>query len=310
MMGLRSVVHQQASVRRGMLMLEGILVKGYSGFYYVYAEKRVWECSLRGRFRLRDQEFLPGDRVKILPGTGRKATIEEVLPRRNCLSRPPVANIDQAVLVLAATSPDPDFNLLDRLLVQAAAIQVNALLVVTKQDLEEPNEERAAAWQVYSRLGYPVIRLSNKTGAGIAELQAYFTGKTSVLAGPSGVGKSSLLNSLVPGLELKVGQVGRKLQRGRHTTRHVELLPCSGGLVADTPGFSSLYLPTMRREQLAGHFPEFHAYLGQCRFASCLHAQEPDCAVKTAVAAGEIAEFRYRHYLDFLEEVIAAERRY
>ena len=294
----------------GNLMLEGILVKGYSGFYYVYAEDRVWECSLRGRFRIRDQEFLPGDRVKILPGSGRKATIEEVLPRRNCLTRPPVANVDQAVLVFALTSPVPDFNLLDRLLVQVAAAQMEVVLVVTKLDLWQPDEETGSAWQVYTRLGYPVIRISNKTGAGIAELRAYFAGKTSVLAGPSGVGKSSLINSLAPGLELRVGQVGRKLQRGRHTTRHVELLPCAGGLVADTPGFSSLYLPTMKREQLTGYFPEFHAYLGKCRFTSCLHNQEPDCAVKAAVKAGEIAEFRYRHYLDFLEEVIAAERRY
>ncbi|MEM5816352.1 MAG: ribosome small subunit-dependent GTPase A [Desulfitobacterium hafniense] len=296
-------------------MISGILLKGYSGFYYVFAEGRVWECSLRGRFRIRNQEFLPGDRVKILPGTGDKGTIEEVETRHNSLVRPTIANVDQAFLVFACVSPAPDLNLLDRLIVQVTAAQIKPILVLNKIDLGSRGESTAEntfpadGLDFYRQLGCELVKVSTKTGEGLAELQEHINGKVSVLAGPSGVGKSSLVNALSPGLELKTGDVSRKLKRGRHTTRHVELMVCGEGLLADTPGFSSLYLPAMKREELTDYFWEFQD-VGECRFADCQHHKEPDCAVKAAVASGRIQPSRYEHYCQFLEEVIAAERRY
>lgn len=290
------------------MLIQGTLIKGYAGFYYVYTTDRVWECSLRGRFRIQKQDFLPGDRVIILPGAGNKATIEKVLERRNYLPRPSIANVDQAILVFAHQTPDPDYNLLDRLLVQIARAGIDLLLVFTKIDLIKDLNDKNIEY--YRQIGYRVVNVSNKTGEGLKELPDYLTGKISVLAGPSGVGKSSLLNSLEPGRKLKTGLVSDKIGRGKHTTRHVELLPVAGGLVADTPGFSSLYLPEMKREELQNYFPEFDQYKGDCKFKSCLHDKEPACAVKEALEDSKILPTRYEHYLQFLQEVIAKERRF
>lgn len=290
-------------------MLQGILLKGYAGFYYVYADDRVWECSLRGRFRVKKQDFIPGDKVDILPVNGNQATIEKVAERKNSLIRPTVANVDQVLLVFALANPDPDFNLLDRLLVQVGRAGMDILIVFTKRDLLKEGISKTPV-DYYSKIGFKVLNVSNKTGEGIAEVASYLDGRISVLAGPSGTGKSSLLNSLRPDLELKTGEVSSKLGRGRHTTRHVELLQVAGGLVADTPGFSSLYLPEMKREELQLYFPEFINLRTECRFKSCLHDKEPDCAVKEAVNDGRILRMRYEHYLQFLAEVIENERRY
>jgi ribosome biogenesis GTPase / thiamine phosphate phosphatase len=297
-------------------MIEGVLLKGYGGFYYVYAEDRVWECSLRGRFRIKDQDFLPGDRVHILPEGDKKARIEGVLPRLNSLSRPTIANVDQALLVFAMTSPKPDLNLLDRLLIQVTDSEVKPILVFTKLDkyyeetLPVETGRQEVITDVYRKIGYTVFEVSNKTGEGIPELRSRLAGKISVLAGPSGSGKSSLFNALSGGKTLKTGEISQKSQRGRHTTRHVELMVCAGGLLADTPGFSSLFLPKMKREELADCFPEFADRRGECRFNSCLHDKEPDCAIKAAQENGDISTTRYEHYRIFLQEVIAAERRY
>ncbi|SPF54994.1 putative ribosome biogenesis GTPase RsgA [Candidatus Desulfosporosinus infrequens] len=295
-------------------MIAGVLLKGYGGFYYVFAEDRVWECSLRGRFRVQEQDFLPGDRVKILTEEGSKATIESVEPRRNSLSRPAIANVDQALLVFAMTSPKPDLNLLDRLLVQVTYAEIEPVLVFTKLDKYEAvltiDAVEPTITDVYRQIGYNVFEVSNETGQGIEEVRAQLVERVSVLAGPSGSGKSSLFNALSPGKKLKTGEISLKSKRGRHTTRHVELMVCSGGLVADTPGFSALFLPTMKRAELADCFPEFAQRRRQCRFNSCLHDKEPNCAIKEALASGEISAVRYEHYLIFLQEVIEAERRY
>lgn len=297
-------------------MIEGVLLKGYGGFYYVYAEDRVWECSLRGRFRVKDQDFLPGDRVRILPKEADKATIEVVEPRRNALSRPTIANVDQALLVFALTSPKPDLNLLDRLLIQVTDAEIEPILVFTKLDkfreaaLTEESVKQPSVTDVYRKIGYTVFEVSNQTGQGIEEVGAWLKDKISVLAGPSGAGKSSLFNALSPGKKLKTGELSLKSKRGRHTTRHVELMVCAGGLVADTPGFSSLFLPNMKRAELAECFPEFAQRRGQCRFNSCSHDKEPNCAIKEALESREISPLRYEHYLIFLQEVIEAERRY
>lgn len=294
-------------------MIVGILLKGYGGFYYVFAEDRVWECSLRGRFRVQDQDFLPGDRVQILPDEENKATIEAVEPRRNALIRPAIANVDQALLVFAMTSPKPDLNLLDRLLIQVTDAEIQPILVFTKLDKYEAaltTSSEPSITDVYRQIGYTVFEVSNETGQGIEEVRAQLAEKVSVLAGPSGAGKSSLFNALSPGTKLKIGEISLKSKRGRHTTRHVELMVCAGGLVADTPGFSSLFMPDMKRAELAGCFPEFVERRRQCRFSSCLHDKEPNCAIKAALESGEISTVRYEHYLIFLQEVIEAERRY
>jgi len=295
-------------------MIVGVLLKGYGGFYYVFAEDQVWECSLRGRFRVQDQDFLPGDRVKILPEEENKATIEAVEPRRNALSRPAIANVDQALLVFAMTSPKPDLNLLDRLLVQVTYAEIKPILIFTKLDKYEPSltidSVEPTITDVYRQIGYNVFEVSNETGQGIEEVRAQLVEQVSVLAGPSGSGKSSLFNALSPGKKLKTGEISLKSKRGRHTTRHVELMVCAGGLVADTPGFSSLFLPTMKRAELTDCFPEFAQRRRQCRFNSCLHDKEPNCAIKAALENGEISAVRYEHYLIFLQEVIEAERRY
>ena len=295
-------------------MIEGVLLKGYGGFYYVYAKDRVWECSLRGRFRVKTQDFLPGDRVTILADEADKATIEAVEPRRNALIRPTIANVDQAILVFALTSPKPDLNLLDRLLIQVTDAEIEPILVFTKLDKYEATLTTGSAeptiTDVYRKIGYTVFEVSNETGQGIEEVGARLKGKISVLAGPSGAGKSSLFNALSPGKKLKTGELSLKSKRGRHTTRHVELMVCAGGLVADTPGFSSLFLPDLKRAELAECFPEFAQRRSQCRFSSCIHDKEPNCAIKEALARGDIASSRYEHYLIFLQEVTEAERRY
>ncbi len=308
-------------------MIDGVLLKGYGGFYYVFAEDRVWECSLRGRFRVKKQDFLPGDWVRILPEEEEtdKATIEVVKPRRNALSRPAIANVDQALLVFSLTSPKPDLNLLDRLLIQVLNEEIEPILVFTKLDkarktgkegktagkaVVAEDASEPSVTDVYRKIGFTVFEVSNITGQGIDEVAVRLKDKISVLAGPSGAGKTSLFNALSPEKKLKTGVLSQKTQRGRHTTRHVELMVCAGGLVADTPGFSSLFLPKLKHTELADFFPEFVQRRQQCRFNSCIHDQEPNCAVKEAHKNGEILLFRYEHYLTFLKELMETERRY
>ncbi len=283
-------------------------MKGYAGFYYVYADDRVWECSLRGRFRVKKQDFIPGDKVMILPETEEKATIEKVLERKNSLLRPNIANIDQVLLIFARKKPDPDYNLLDRLLVQVSKIGIDPYIIFTKSDLVE--DSIGPVIEYYQATGYKALNVSNKTCQGIDRVADLLKGHITVLAGPSGSGKSSLLNSLKPGSELKTGKVSEKIGRGRHTTRHVELISVGRGLVADTPGFSALNLPEMKREELKGYFLEFEEYSYNCRFKSCLHDKEPDCAVKEALAKDQILVSRYEHYIQFLHEVMERARKY
>lgn len=295
-----------------MLALEGVIIKGYSGFYYVWDGSRQWECKLRGKHRLTKQTFLPGDKVVISTVDQQKntAVIESTLPRRNELIRPPVCNIDQAVIVIAMKEPEPDFWLLDRLLIMTQFSAISPLICFNKSDLVSVKECRELEY-TYKKIGFPVIMTSSKLKRGIDELVRVLTGKISVLAGPSGVGKSSLLNILEPEINLKTGQVSEKLARGKHTTRHVELIPFSfGGYVADTPGFSQVNLPKLKKNSLDDYYPDFKEYQKYCKFSSCLHRDEPQCKVKEAVANGLIIKERYERYLDFLEKISAQERRY
>lgn len=288
-------------------MKKGIIIKGYSGFYYVEYEGQVYECSLRGKNRLKDDKFLPGDRVLFTIIDGTKGVIEEVLPRKNQLIRPPIANMDQVIIVKAIKTPPPDLWLIDRLTILALWNNIEPIICLNKGDLKENTGENIK--EIYQG-SFRVIVTSTKTGMGIDELKNILKGKISVLAGPSGVGKSSLLNALDPNLQLKVGEISYKSKRGKHTTRHVELIPLEfGGLVADTPGFSTLNLPSdLKREELSSLFPDFYPYAHNCKFSTCLHKNEPQCCVKAGVEMGEINSKRYNNYLTFLEEIIKQER--
>jgi len=291
-------------------MIEGILVKGYGGFYYVKVGADHWECSLRGKFRRQKQDFLAGDRIRFQPVGDHLGVIEGVSPRRNQLLRPLVANLDQVVVVMAMANPQPDLLLLDRILLMVQREGIGPVICLNKADqAEEAEIQRVAA--VYRAAGYRVVPASTLTGEGIGEIRELLRDRISVFAGPSGVGKSSLLNAVQPGLCLKTGRVSEKIGRGRHTTRHVELMETDlGGLIADTPGFSQLDLPQMGRGELQEHYPEIWQLAAGCRFSTCLHNSEPDCAVKKAVAEGRIDSGRYQRYLLLLEQVAANERRY
>lgn len=289
-------------------MLEGRVVRSHSNVYYVDTGDEVLECRPRGRLRYRDERVTAGDLVRVSragPGLG---AIDEVLPRRNALTRPPVANVDQVVVVFSFHEPELDLGLVDRFLVLAAAADLPAVLCFNKVDLATPDEV-ATVRRVYEPLGYRFVAVSARTGQGLEDVRRLLAGRVSVLAGPSGVGKSSLLNALRPDLGLRTGEVSRKVRRGTHTTRHVALIPTgSGGMVADTPGFSQLELKDVKPVDIAWYYPEIAALAPSCRFHGCLHRAEPDCRVKAAVAAGEIDRGRYERYLSLLGEAEAAYR--
>ncbi|MBO8127682.1 MAG: ribosome small subunit-dependent GTPase A [Peptococcaceae bacterium] len=288
----------------------GIVVKAYGGYGYVQEQEanRIRECALRGKLR-RQGEILVGDRVRFAALASGQYVVEEVLPRRSQLIRPPIANVDQVLVVLAWKQPSPVLTLLDRILVLCSYEKLTAVLCVNKTDLLR-DDEAVPDWpNVYRHAGYQVLMTSAVSGQGIDNLRRVLAGHITVLAGPSGVGKSSLLNSLIPGLGLKTGTISRKLKRGRHVTRHVELFQVSeDGWVADAPGFSSLKFPPIPSQELDAYFPEMEVRRHLCRFSGCLHYKEPDCAVKEDVSKGIIADHRYQNYLLFLDELTAVER--
>lgn len=301
----------QSAVASASQLLEGTIIKGYSGFYYVSCAGVLYECSLRGKNKQKKVKFLPGDKVQFSVIGDGVGAIETLLPRKNQLLRPPVANLDQLVILAAMRDPLPDLRLIDRLTVFAQWNEIAPVICFNKWDLTDSAEQKKLA-EVYEPAGFPVFFCSTVTGQGIADLKAALQGKFSVLAGNSGVGKSSIMNAISGEWQLATGEVSDKLKRGRHTTRHVELFQADvNTLIADTPGFSSLQLPEdIKREELSRLFPEFLSRLSHCRFATCMHRNEPDCAIKEALAQGEIAPSRYENYLAFLEEVIQQERSY
>lgn len=295
-------------------MPEGLAVKVYGGFCFVWFEGKAGKCTLRGKLRTKGR-VLAGDEVVFKELAGGRGVVEEVKPRRSELVRPPVANADQALVVTSFQDPSPVLNLLDRILLHCEAAGIRAVICVNKLDLAVPTGRQAdsgaegEAWiQAYRDAGYSTLLTSTVTGEGILAVREVLAGRITVLAGPSGSGKSSLINAVQPGLNLSTGEISAKLQRGRHVTRHVELLVLDGGgWVADAPGFSVLRLEGIDRMELAGLFPEFAGYAGGCRFTDCIHYREPDCAVRRAVAEGSVARFRYAHYLGFLREILVRE---
>ena len=279
--------------------MTGKIIRGIAGFYYVHAEDgRLYECKAKGIFRNRGIRPLVGDNVEIsvLSADPPEGNIDEIIERSSELIRPAVANVDQALVVFAVKDPEPNLNLLDRFLVMLSRMRVPAVIVLNKTDLTG-DEDAAVYRDIYEGAGYPVLSVSTCTGQGIDRIRNALRGKTTVLAGPSGVGKSSLTNILMPEANMETGAVSEKIRRGRHTTRHSELFSLeSGTYLMDTPGFSSMYVDDMEPEELKDCFPEFAPYEQECRFPGCVHIGEKVCGVKAAVEAGKISRSRYENY--------------
>ena len=291
--------------------MQGKILKGISGFYYVHIiESGIYECKAKGAFRQQGIKPLVGDLVEIdiIDETEKKGNIVRILPRRNALIRPAVANVDMALIVFAAATPDPNFNLLDRFLVLMARQSVPVCICFNKSDLvsEEVRREYVSA---YEACGYPVEFISVKQNKGIDRLMEQLRGKTTTIAGPSGAGKSSLINRLQPQVQMETGAVSKKIGRGKQTTRHTQLIHIEGNsYIMDTPGFSSLYLPSMDKEELQQYYTEFTDYEPYCRFQGCSHISEPDCGVKQALAQGQISRLRYENYVQLYGELKEQEK--
>ena len=294
-------------------MLDGRIMKGIGGFYYVDTEKGLYECRARGIFRKNKITPLVGDRVSIsvVDEENKKGVVEEIEERDTELVRPPIANVDKALIVFAIKNPSPNLSLLDRFIVLAEKENLEIVIVFTKVDLDADGELLEELKSIYEVSGYKVIPVSNKLKLNIDKIKEELKENTVVFAGPSGVGKSSLLNEVDKNFELKTGEVSDKIKRGKHTTRHAELLKLEcGGMVADTPGFSSLTLDDTDESELKEYFIEFDKY-DDCRFGSrCIHENEPSCAVKEAVENGEISKKRYESYIQLLNEIRSEKRRY
>lgn len=288
-------------------MLEGKIIKGVGGFYYVEtADCEIYTCRARGVFRNIEKTPLVGDNVKIRISDEKdmEGYVEEILERKNQLLRPPIANIDQIVIIFALKNPKPNLWLLDKFLIQAEAQELDITVCLNKSDLVKEEKAQETA-EIYRKAGYRVILSSVEEKRGIDELKEIMKDRTTAVAGPSGVGKSTLLNEIQPGLELETGDVSRKTARGRHTTRHSELHELDfGGFVFDTPGFSSLELDFLDEDSLEDYFIEIGERSESCRFRGCRHNKEPGCAVKEAVEAGEISKERYENYLMFLKDIM------
>ena len=294
-------------------MINGKIIKGIGGFYYVDTEKGLYECRARGIFRKNKITPLVGDRVSIsvVDEENKKGVVEEIEKRDTELVRPPIANVDKALIVFAIKNPSPNLSLLDRFIVLAEKENLEIVIVFTKVDLDADGELLEELKSIYEASGYKVIPVSNKLKLNIDKIKEELKENTVVFAGPSGVGKSSLLNEVDKNFELKTGEVSDKIKRGKHTTRHAELLKLEcGGMVADTPGFSSLTLDDIDESELKEYFIEFDKY-DDCRFGSrCIHENEPSCAVKEAVENGEISKKRYESYIQLLNEIRSGKRRY
>lgn len=292
--------------------MQGKIIKGIAGFYYVHAAgSGIYECKAKGVFRKEKRKPLVGDDVEIavLDEAEKKGNIEKLLPRKNELIRPAVANIDMALVIFAAAEPEPNLNLLDRFLVFMQYQGVPATVCFNKMELVT-QKRRGELAQIYERCGCPVLFISVKQRQGLEELKRALLGKTTAVAGPSGVGKSSLINFLQPEAQMETGEISRKIERGKQTTRHTQLVYVTDGTyIMDTPGFSSLYLPEMEKEELGKYYCEFASFEPFCRFQGCSHMSEPDCGVKQALEQERISSVRYENYRQLYTE-LKERRRY
>ena len=290
----------------------GKIMKGIAGFYYVgVVESGVYECKAKGIFRKDKIKPLVGDDVEIevLNEEEKLGNIVKILPRRSELIRPAVANIDQALVIFAAREPKPNLSLLDRFLVIMEKQDIPVIICFNKQDLCD-EEEVGRLKGIYEACGYPVVLASAKQGEGIEEIKSLLRGKTTTVAGPSGVGKSSLTNLLQNEVQMETGEISKKLGRGRHTTRHSQIIQIEEDTwLYDTPGFTSFYVEEIEKEELRFYFRVFSKYEGTCRFQGCTHTHEPGCMVKNALEEGKISKERYENYLELYGE-LKEKRRY
>ena len=286
--------------------MQGKIIKGIAGFYYVHVEETgVFECKAKGIFRKEKIKPLVGDDVEIdvIDSEERTGNIHKICDRKNELIRPAVANIDQALVIFAATRPKPNFNLLDRFLVSMEQQQIETIICFNKQDLVQA-EEVEHLRNIYENCGYRLIFASAREETGMGELRKVLEHKITTVAGPSGVGKSSLVNLLQPEAEMETGAISEKIARGKHTTRHSQLIYIKEQTyIVDTPGFSSMYLTGVEEQELKSYFREFQEYESACRFLGCSHIHEPDCGVKQALAEGKISPVRYEDYVMLYEEL-------
>lgn len=294
-------------------MAEGQIIKAVSGFYYVQSHDGIYTCKGRGVFRKQKITPLVGDFVSFDYTDKDEGYIQTIEKRKNELTRPPIANITQSIIVTTACEPDFSSLLLDRFLVKLEEKDIKPIIVITKIDLATDEESASIHEYIadYKALGYDVyvVALEGKT-TDLTFLLKHLAEEVSVLIGQSGVGKSTLLNELSPNLQIETDEISKSLGRGKHTTRHVELMEVNNGLVADTPGFSSLEFTKLEQEELANCFIEMRSLKASCKFRSCLHIKEPKCAVKQAVELGDIKQYRYDHYVQFLKEIQDRKPRY
>lgn len=286
-----------------MQEVEGIIVKGIGGFYYVETKEGLIECRARGLFRKQNITPLPGDHVlfeKTEEGTGYITKIEK---RQTELFRPPVANVSQCLIVFAMKNPTPNLWLIDRFILLAESQNINIVICLTKVDIAEVDEVERIR-KIYDNAGFKVILVDNKSKQGVEDIRVELKNEITVLAGPSGAGKSSLLNNIDENFKLQTGDVSAKTKRGKHTTRHVELFKLnSGGYVLDTPGFSSMDIDFITEQEIGALFREFDQYSNECKFRGCMHINEPNCKVKEKLENNEISESRYNHYVEFVKEL-------
>lgn len=293
--------------------MQGKIIKGIAGFYYVLVDETgIYECKAKGIFRNKSIKPLVGDNVEIdvIDQQQMKGNIVNILDRDNELIRPAVANVDQAMIVFAVRQPDPNLNLLDRFLVMMEFQNIETIICFNKKDIGD-NGFMQELKETYVKAGYKVMFASAAEDEGIDEVKKALAGKSTVFAGPSGVGKSSMLNALTKDYKMETGAISEKIGRGKHTTRHSEIFCISENTyVFDTPGFSSLFVPGMTKERLEDCFPEFIPFIDQCRFVGCAHISEPDCSVKQALDNGDISQSRYENYKLMYQELKEKERRY
>lgn len=287
--------------------MKGKIIKGIAGFYYVHTpdEDVIYECKAKGIFRNQNIKPLVGDDVEIDTDDQSKSsgTIVNILPRKNELIRPAVANVDQAMVIFAAAEPAPNLNLLDRFLIMMRRQKLNTIVCFNKMDIVT-EKEISLLMETYKQCGYEVVFTSILKKDGISRLSDMLKEKTTVLAGPSGVGKSTFINAIKPEANMETGDISEKIKRGKHTTRHSELINVEKDTyVMDTPGFSSLYIDDIEKEELKSYFEEFHEFEEECRFIGCSHQNEPGCAVKNALKENKISKIRYENYITLYEEL-------
>ena len=286
--------------------MTGKIIKGIAGFYYVHAEgKGIYECRAKGIFRNEKIKPLVGDDVEmeVLDDKDMEGNILEILPRRSELVRPAVANVDQALVIFSIVKPNPNFNLLDRFLIRMERQNLPTIICFNKQDIAA-DEEKETLRQSYETCGCRVLFASALENEGLDEIRELLEGKTTTVAGPSGVGKSSIINRLSPSANMETGEISKKIERGRHTTRHSEIIALGQETyIVDTPGFTSLDITEITKEELRQYYPEFVKYEPYCKFSGCAHLNEPSCGVKEAVEEGKISRVRYENYKSLYREL-------